>query len=430
MSSTSALLQRLTASLLSLQGRLASLSSFHELNERMSEELRLEGCTQLADAKRTVAALEAALIDRLTALLSAQLTPQPPEEEEEEEQQQQQQHAAAGATFGLVPPSPAPSSSASGSTSSSSLSPGLRLDVILGVAPAHTAGVRRSGRQEDVSEPRRALSEAAEQSAAQSVSPNPQDDSPRQPKRRRRNEAEPPVSKATGESDEGDAQTPIHESTDQPCSSSPSPAAVLPPPPFASARVLFGHVPLPWVNESGGASPVDRLNVTASPPHAAGSGGEEVAVSSIPQPRPLAAAVPPSSPSFPPLYERVPSSSVRSAAAFSSQPTRAGGAEASAASIALRPLLVRRSLSARLSVASTPPDVAMLLVSNAMAAVAVDGWKESDVADDRARTVDEAVEASSPVQPEAGAAMVIVRCSQESGSDDVNRQEEGPTAIM
>ena len=180
--SISGVFVELTAVLLELQSALSELVNFQQINGRLSEELQLEGCEALAATKAAVAELEGNLVDRITALLSAQLTYQRQQQVEAVQlypsavestvtgdaaagtAQPQSMALSAAALAAVVnsdhvsvevqvrpsqplpPDSPAPSvassasssASSSSSTSSSSLSPNTRLDVILGLQPAAT----------------------------------------------------------------------------------------------------------------------------------------------------------------------------------------------------------------------------------------------------------------------------------------------------
>ena len=176
--SIGAVFVQLTGVLLELQAGLGELQSFQQLNGRLSEELRLEGCEALAATKAAVAGLEDNLVDRITALLSARLAYQQSEEPPTPShmaantavgrgtaaQSEAATSSSARATSGttsdrayldatMKPPQPLPlnspslsiassassSASFSSSTSSSSLSPNTRLDLILGLQPTATA---------------------------------------------------------------------------------------------------------------------------------------------------------------------------------------------------------------------------------------------------------------------------------------------------
>ena len=72
--SIGAVFVELTRLLLDMQDGLGELHYFQQITVRLSEELQLEGCDALAATKAAVAGLEGSLVDRITALLSAQLT--------------------------------------------------------------------------------------------------------------------------------------------------------------------------------------------------------------------------------------------------------------------------------------------------------------------------------------------------------------------
>ena len=455
-SSMASAFQQLTVLLLSLHERLTSLSSFHHLNERMAEELQLEGCNAIADAKRTVATVEHSLISRLTHLLAAALTPNEGEEEEQQSRDGGDEKAeavelAGGAAASVstalascaaaVPTSPVVSSSASASTSStsssSSLSPSTHLDVILGVRSggAGLTGKKRRGSAE--AEEMRGLGAEVDRGQHQPPDDTPADQSSTQGTvKRRREEFKASEGEARPASDAARATSTASSSLQPPSPmvlvpSSPFPLGLdaNPPPLPQSSRTLFStddELALAIREEQ---QPIDP---PSTPRHATWiAGGMDDAVrhcedvvgssdlSSPSSSPPLfpssSSSTPPPSPLRPPPQ---PTSSSR--AAFSSQPS-------SAPAPALAGAAVRRSRSLALSAGDggdgrglmAMSDVAVMAVASAMAAVEVGGG-ESEVdgstvegSGGRSRRVEgEEEETTMVADGGESAAVLIVRCSQ------------------
>ena len=461
-SSMSTAFQRLTSVLLSLHERLSSLSSFHHLNERMAEELHLEGCTAIAEAKRTVAAVEQALITRLTHLLAASLTPEEEEQGRDERDEKEEAEvmlageAVASSTAmgsGAAPPSsPVVSSSASASTSStssSSLSPSAHLDVILGVRSggAGLTGKKRRGSVEetDMKGGMRAEVDAAQHQLTDEA---PVDDGSTQGRtKRRRGEPQESDSEERAEVDAARASvtvpSPLHPPSPSmvvPSSPLPLPGMNLDPLPLLqSSRVLFSTDDGPALAIRQGQEPVDP----PSAPSRALTGGvademrqcedimgssESSSPSSSP---PLFPASSSSSPPPSPLPLLSHSSTAR--VSFLSQPSPAPAPSSMAAA-------VRRSRSLGLSMgddvgrgAPTASDVAFMAAASAMAAVAVGGGErevegsmmDGGGGDVRRGEVKEEGETMAVDGMEA-AALLVVRCSQESGAAERSSRGGSP----